>query len=37
VEEAIASSFHMHVAKLIDPSKLLSAVATTLPHHAHAD
>ena len=36
VEAAIASGFHMHLAKPIDPSKLLSAVAATLLHHEHA-
>jgi signal transduction histidine kinase/ActR/RegA family two-component response regulator len=37
VEEAIASGFHMHLSKPIDPSTLLSAVAATLLHHEHAD
>ena len=30
VEQALASGFHMHLAKPVDSSRLLSAVTTTL-------
>jgi len=33
VEEAMASGFQAHLAKPVDPSKLLSAVAATIARH----
>jgi CheY-like chemotaxis protein len=33
VEEALASGFQMHLSKPIEPSKLLSAVTSTLLHN----